>query len=194
MGGPAVAQNDGAQAPPPVLSGLKAEAAERVDAQHKLVQEIIDSLFSFSELGFQEFETKRYLTEILETSGFVIDGDVSGIPSAWWATWGQGDPVIALGSDVDGIPRSSQLPGAVYRKPLIEGAPGHGEGHNSGQAVVIAAALAVKEIMQRERLGGTLVIWPGIAEELLGAKALVHPRRALRRGRRGDSSPTSTTR
>ena len=171
LGGPAAAQNDGAEAPPPVLSGLKAEAAERVDAQHKLVQEIIDSLFSFSELGFQEFETKRYLTEILEANGFVIDGEVSGIPSAWWATWGQGDPVIALGSDVDGIPRSSQLPGAVYRKPLIEGAPGHGEGHNSGQAVVIAAALAVKEIMQRERLGGTLVIWPGIAEELLGAKA-----------------------
>ena len=95
----------------PALTGLKAEAADRVDAQRKLVQEIVDSLFSFSELGFQEFETKRYLTEILQENGFVIDNDVSDIPSAWWATWGEGDPVIALGSDVDGIPRSSQLPG-----------------------------------------------------------------------------------
>ena len=155
----------------PGLTGLKAEAADRVDAQRKLVQEIVDSLFSFSELGFQEFETRRYLTEILRENGFDIDNDVSGIPSAWWATWGEGGPVIALGSDVDGIPRSSQLPGAVYRKPLIEGAPGHGEGHNSGQAVVIAGALAVKAIMEREGIAGTLVIWPGVAEELLGTKA-----------------------
>ena len=162
-------QGQGAR--PPALTGLKAEAADNVDAQRKLVQEIVDSLFSFSELGFQEFETKRYLTALLEANGFAIDHDVSGMPSAWWATWGQGEPVIALGSDVDGIPRSSQLPGVVYREPLIEGAPGHGEGHNSGQAVIIAAALAVKEIIEREGLGGTLVIWPGIAEELLGTKA-----------------------
>lgn len=155
----------------PVLTGLKAEAVGLVDGHGKLVQEIVDSLFSYSELGFQEFETKRYLTEILEANGFAIDNEVSGIPSAWWATWGEGDPVIALGSDVDGIPQSSQRPGAVYRQPIIEGAPGHGEGHNSGQAVVIAGALAVKAIMEREGIEGTLMIWPGVAEELLATKA-----------------------
>jgi aminobenzoyl-glutamate utilization protein B len=37
--------------------------------------------------------------------------------------------------------------------------------------VVVTAALAVKELMQRDRLPGTLVIWPGVAEELLGTKA-----------------------
>ena len=163
----AVAQEDDA----PVLTGLKAEAVDLVDARSKLVQEIVDSLFSFSELGFQEFESKRYLTAILEQNGFTIDNDVSEIPSAWWATWGEGDPVIALGSDVDGLPQTSQLPGVLYRKQLIEGAPGHGEGHNSGQAVVIAAALAVKAIMERDGLEGTLVIWPGVAEELLATKA-----------------------
>lgn len=172
LSGLGMARNASAQdGEAPVLTGLKAEAAGLVDGHGKLVQEIVDSLFSFSELGFQEFETKRYLTDLLEANGFAIDNEVSGIPSAWWATWGQGDPVIALGSDVDGIPRSSQLPGAVYRKPMIEGAPGHGEGHNSGQAVVIAAALAVKSIMEREGLEGTLAIWPGVAEELLATKA-----------------------
>ena len=160
-----------ADSTPPSLDGLKAAAAGGVEDRRKLVQEIVDSLFSFSELGFQEFETKRYLTQLLEENGFAVEDDVSGIPSAWWASWGQGEPVIALGSDVDGIPQSSQLPGVVYRKPLIEGAPGHGEGHNSGQAVIIAAALVVKEIIEREGLSGTLVIWPGIAEELLGTKA-----------------------
>ena len=153
------------------LTGLKAEAAEKIDGMQKLTQEIVDSLFSFSELGFQEFETQRYLTQILEANGFTVERGVSGIPSAWWATWGSGKPVIALGSDVDGIPKSSQMPGVAYRQPMIEGAPGHGEGHNSGQALNITAALAVKEIMEREGLLGTIVLWPGIAEELVATKA-----------------------
>ena len=153
------------------FSGLKAEAVQGVSNRSKMVQEIVDSLFSFSELGFQEFETQRYLTAILEANDFKVEQGVSGIPSAWWARWGSGKPVIALGSDVDGIPRASQMPGVAYRQPMIEGAPGHGEGHNSGQAVNIVAALAVKDIMERENLSGTLIIWPGIAEELLGTKA-----------------------
>jgi aminobenzoyl-glutamate utilization protein B len=164
----------GAAQPPaatPPLTGLKAEAAALVEADAKLTQEIVDSLFSFAELGFQEFETQRYLTAILVREGFAVERGVSGVPSSWWATWGSGEPVIALGSDVDGIPKASQYPGVAYREPMIEGAPGHGEGHNSGQAVNITAALAVKRLMERERLPGTLVLWPGIAEELLGAKA-----------------------
>jgi len=159
------------EGPPPELTGLKAEAVQIVADKHKLTQEIVDSLFSFSELGFQEFETQRYVTEILEENGFTVERGVSGIPSAWWATWGSGKPVIALGSDVDGIPKSSQMPGVAYRQPMIEGAPGHGEGHNSGQAVNITAALAVKEIMERENLPGTIVLWPGVAEELVATKA-----------------------
>ncbi len=170
---PAVAQEESidVEGPPPQLSGLQAEAAQIVGDKQKLTQEIVDSLFSFAELGFQEFETQRYLTEILEKNGFTVERGVSGIPSSWWATWGSGKPVIALGSDVDGIPKSSQMPGVVYRKPMVEGAPGHGEGHNSGQAVNVTAALAVKEIMERENLSGTIVLWPGIAEELLATKA-----------------------
>ena len=172
-GVPAIAQHEAieVEGPPPQLTGLKAEAAQMVGDKQKLTQEIVDSLFSFSELGFQEFETQRYLTEILEENGFTVEQGVSGIPSAWWATWGSGKPVIALGSDVDGIPKSSQLPGVAYRQPISEGAPGHGEGHNSGQAVNITAALAVKEIMEREGLPGTIVLWPGIAEELVATKA-----------------------
>ena len=153
------------------LAALKAEALVGVDSRTKLVQEIVDSLFSFSELGFQEFETQRYLGAILRANGFTVENGVADIPSAWWASWGSGEPVIALGSDVDGIPRASQMPGVAFRQPMIEGAPGHGEGHNSGQAVNIAAALAIKDIMERENLPGTIVLWPGIAEELLGTKA-----------------------
>ena len=162
---------DAPAAPVPQLTGYKAEAVANVDGMAKLTQEIVDSVFSFAELGFQEFETQRYLTAILESNGFTVEQGVSGVPTAWWATWGNGEPVIALGSDVDGIPKASQMPGVAWRQPIIEGAPGHGEGHNSGQAVNITAALAVKEIMEREGLPGTIVLWPGVAEELLATKA-----------------------
>ena len=157
----------------PRLESLKDEALEMVESRSKLVQEIIDHLFSFGELGMQEFETQAYLTGLLEDEGFEIELGVAGMPSAWTARWsnGSGEPVIALGSDVDGIPQSNQKPGVAYRDPILGMAPGHGEGHNSGQAVNIVASLAVKEIMERENIDGTLLIWPGVAEEQVASKA-----------------------
>jgi len=162
-----------ARAADPRLAKLKTEVVSMVDADAKRVQEIVDMLFSFSELGFEEVETARYLTEMLEKEGFIIQRGVAGMPTAWVARWGSGKPVITLGSDVDGIPQASQKPGVAYRDPLIEGGPGHGEGHNSGQAVNVAAAIAVKKLMQREKLQGTLVLWPGVAEELMAGKAFL---------------------
>lgn len=154
-------------------SGAKAEVVKGVDARAKLGQQINDLLFSFAELGFQEVETARYLTALLEKEGFTVERGVSGLPTAWFATWsnGGGGPTIAIGSDVDGIPKASQYPGIPWHKPMVEGGPGHGEGHNSGNAVNILAALAVKDWMTRTGTKGTLVLWPGVAEELLGAKA-----------------------
>jgi len=155
------------------LAGLKDEAERMVQARAQQVQLIIDHLFSFGELGMQEFESQRYLTELLEAEGFQIELGVADMPSAWTARWsnGTGSPVIAMGSDVDGIPQSSQKPGVAYREAIVPMAPGHGEGHNSGQAVNIVGALVVKELMERENIDGTLLLWPGIAEEQLGSKA-----------------------
>jgi aminobenzoyl-glutamate utilization protein B len=132
---------------------------------------MVDQIFSFGELGFQEVETSKYLTDILEKNGFTVKRGVAGIPTAWVATWGSGKPVIALGSDIDGIPQASQKPGVAYRDPIVPGAPGHGEGHNTGQPVNVTAALAVKKLMERDKLSGTIVLWPGVAEEQLATKA-----------------------
>ena len=150
----------------------KEAVAEQVQASHKQTQVMVDKVFSFAELGFHETESSKYLTGILEDAGFEIEYGISNIPTAWWAKWSQGEgPVIALGSDVDCIPKASQYPGVAYHKPMVEGAPGHGEGHNSGIPLNITAALAVQERMKAEGIGGTLVVWPGIAEEQLGSKA-----------------------
>ena len=136
-----------------------------------LGQVMTDTVFSFGELGFQEFETQKYLTGVLKDNGFSVETGVAGIPTAWVAKWGSGRPVIALGSDVDCIPQASQKPGVTFRDQIVEGAPGHGEGHNSGVPLNIVSAIAVKRIMEREKLPGTIMIWPGIAEEQLGTKA-----------------------
>lgn len=156
---------------PRQIEAWKKEAAAKVDANAKMAQVMVDKVFSFAELGFQEVETSRYLTGILEQNGFTIERGISGIPTAWFAKWGSGKPVIALGSDLDCIPKASQKPGVAYHDPIVEGAPGHGEGHNSGTPLNIVAVLAVKEIMERENLPGTLIVWPGVAEELVGTKA-----------------------
>jgi aminobenzoyl-glutamate utilization protein B len=153
------------------ITALKQEAMRAVDSMSVLTQQIVDMLFSFSELGMQEVETEKYLTGLLQRNGFQIERGVGGMPTAWVAKWGSGKPVLALGSDIDGIPQANQKPGVAFRDPLVAGAPGHGEGHNSGQAVNIVAALALKKIMQRERMPGTIVIWPGVAEEQMAGKA-----------------------
>ena len=165
------APDDRAETTAPALEALLDEVEELVEARSKLTQVMVDKIFSFSELGFQEFETSAYVVEILRENGFEVEEGISGIPTAWWASWGSGEPVIAFGSDIDGIPKSSQKPGVAYHDPLVEGAPGHGEGHNSGQAVNVTAALALKEVMEREGIEGTLVLWPGVAEELVATKA-----------------------
>jgi aminobenzoyl-glutamate utilization protein B len=170
----------GGQPPPPPLNlppdtpritQLKEEAAAEVEKLKDFSQQMVDQLFSYGELGFQEFETSTYLVNVLKKHGFTVETNVAGIPTAFMATWGNGKPVIALGSDIDGIPQSSQKPGVAYRDPLVEGGPGHGEGHNSGQAVNITAAIVLKKIMEREKIPGTIRIWPGVAEEQIGTKA-----------------------
>jgi aminobenzoyl-glutamate utilization protein B len=150
---------------------MKADLSGQIDAIKKQAQVMVDTVFSFGELGFQEFETSKYLSELLEKEGFKVERGIAGIPTAFMATWGEGKPVIALGSDIDDIPQASQKPGVAYHDPIIEGAPGHGEGHNSGMPLNIMAALAVKKVMEREHLKGTIKLWPGVAEELLGTKA-----------------------
>jgi aminobenzoyl-glutamate utilization protein B len=162
-----------AQAPlsPAKLDALKTELVKEIDKQQKMTQEMVDMVFSFGELGFQEEETSKYLTNILKKNGFTIEMGMAGIPTAWTAKWGTGKPVIAIGSDIDCIPKASQKPGVAYHDPIIEGAPGHGEGHNAGEPLNITAVLALKKIMEREKIPGTIVVWPGVAEEQLGTKA-----------------------
>ena len=152
------------------LDDLREEVRQEVESLAKLTQEIVDRVFSHSELGFQEVWTADYLTGVLAREGFNIQMGVAGMPTGYIATWGSGSPVIGFMGDIDGLPETSQRPGVAYHDPLIPGGPGHGEGHNTSPAVDITAAIAVKRVMERHGLSGTLKVIPGVAEELVASR------------------------
>ena len=102
------------------IAAMKADVVAKVEAKTKMAQVMTDKVFSFAELGFQEVETSKYLTEILKEHGFTIEYGISGVPTAWVAKWGNGKPVIAIGSDLDCIPKASQKPGVAYHDPIID--------------------------------------------------------------------------
>ena len=121
-----------AQAQKPTLEQLKKDAIAGVDTRSKMVQEIVDTVFSFGELGFQEVETSKYLTGILEKNGFKVQRGVAGIPTAWVATWGESKPVIGFITDIDGIPKASQKPGVAYQIRLLKVHQGMARGITRG--------------------------------------------------------------
>ena len=154
----------------PSTEQLKQEAEDMVASLQKLSQEMVDSIFSFGELGFQEFWTVEYITGILRDEGFTVETGCAGMPTCYVASWGSGSPVIGFMGDIDGLPETSQKPGVAYHDPLIEGGPGHGEGHNSAAAVDVIGAIVTKRLMEKYGLSGTLKIIPGVAEELVASR------------------------
>src|SRR6266567_468102 len=150
----------------------------QVDEQKKLAFDTVernaeqlavvgDSLYYFAELGMQEYESAKFLKETLEGIGFKVETGGAGMPTNIWAQWGSGKPKIVIVTEVDALPEGSQTPGSIVRKPLVQGAPGHMEGHNTHGAVAVGAAYAVKQAMQRYRIPGTVALSFGPAEEQL---------------------------
>ena len=90
----------------PQVERLKDQIALDVDSRRDFTQQMVDSIFSFSELGFQEYETQRYVTEILEDHGFSVERGLAGIPTAWMATWGSSTVRLSRSPSVRNIGRS----------------------------------------------------------------------------------------
>ena len=126
-----------------------------------------DSLFYFGELGMQEHESAKFLKQTLEGIGFKVELGGAGMPTNVWAEWGSGKPKIVIVTEIDALPEGSQDPLSMPRKPLVQGAPGHMEGHNTHGAVAVAAAHALKRTMERYKLPGTVAVSFGPAEEQL---------------------------
>ncbi len=149
------------------VSKQKQFVIDVVEENRRNIALLGDNIFYFAELGMQEFRTTGLMTDILERAGFEIERNISGMPTAFIATCGSGKPVVALHTEFDATPSSSQMAGVTERKPIVDGAPGHTEGHNVNAAVMIGAAVAVKKTMERFGIEGTLRVYGAPAEEQL---------------------------
>jgi len=145
----------------------KAFCFDYLDRNARAIATLNDSIFYFAELGMQETETAGLMTELLVAGGFKVERGIAGFASGFCATCGSGGPVIALHTEYDANPDNSQAPGVAEHRPIVEGAPGHCEGHNTNGAVLVASALAAKAAMDAFGLAGTLKVFGAPAEEQL---------------------------
>ena len=118
----------------------KALAFEAVERNADSIATIGDRLYYYAELGMQEQESAKFLKETLEAIGFKVDLGGAGFPTNVWAQYGSGKPHIVIVTEIDALPEGSQTPGSIERKPLVKGAPGHMEGHNTHGAVAVSAS------------------------------------------------------
>lgn len=145
----------------------KAYAIDFVERNRDGLALIGDAVFAFGELGCQEHETARLLTDVLAEHGFTVTRGIAGFPTAFLATYGSGRPVVAMHTEFDANPSNSQRSGVTHREEIVPGAPGHCEGHNVNAAVLVTGALAVRYAMERFGLGGTIKVFGAPAEEML---------------------------
>ena len=138
----------------PDLSEAKKDVLEylRDTAIIKKYGIISNAIWNYAELGMQEFRSSALLIKTLEDEGFKIEKEVAGMPTCFIATWGSGKPVIGILGEFDALPGLSQKANTPEQNPVVEGAPGHGCGHNMMGAAGVSAAIAVKKSMEQNKL------------------------------------------
>jgi aminobenzoyl-glutamate utilization protein B len=128
---------------------------------------ISDAIWSYAELGMQEFKSSELLASTLEDEGFTIERGAAGMPTCFVASYGSGHPIIGILGEFDALPMISQKGRVPKQDPLIDGAPGHGCGHNTMGTAASAAAIAVKKAMDEFGFKGTIRVYGSPAEETI---------------------------
>lgn len=127
------------------------------------------TIWANPELGFLEYKSSGFLQEHLKEKGFDVEAGVAGMPTAFVATYGSGNPVIGILAEFDALPGLSQDT-VPYVKPLVEGGNGHGCGHNVFGVGSVAGAVAIKEWLVSNGHAGTIKVFGTPAEEGGGGK------------------------
>ncbi|MHA2390490.1 MAG: amidohydrolase [Promethearchaeota archaeon] len=141
--------------------------------------EISDKIWGFAELGFREHKSAKELIKILKENDFTVDENIAEIPTAFVASYGDGSPTIAVLGEYDALPGLSQSTDFI-RKPLKEGTPGHGCGHNLLGVAGVGAVLSVKKALDNENLKGTIKYYGCPAEEMFNTKGyMINPGQAF---------------
>jgi aminobenzoyl-glutamate utilization protein B len=151
------------------LGNDKEMLLKQMDARAAHYGDVSRQIWEFAEVGYKENKSAELLKAELRQAGFTVQENVAEIPTAFTATWGQGKPVIAVLGEYDALPGLSQE-AAPERKPIVEGAPGHGCGHNLLGAASLFATISIKDWMAEKKIAGTIRFYGTPAEEGGGAK------------------------
>ena len=147
------------------LGKAKQDALAEATAIEKDLNLLSDKLWTYAEVAMEEFKSTKVLTDYLEKKGFKVEKGVVGMPTGFVATWGSGGPVIGFNVECDALPGISQK-AVVNKDPVVEGAPGHGCGHNYLGVAAIGGAVALKSAMEKNGIKGTLKLFGNPGEEL----------------------------
>ncbi|HEX7487169.1 MAG TPA: amidohydrolase [Vicinamibacterales bacterium] len=147
----------------------RARMLESIEARRPDYSDVALQIWKFAELGYRESKSSALLQEKLAAAGFTVKTGVADIPTAFVASYGSGRPVIAFIGEFDALPGLSQ-DAVAERKPIQDGAPGHGCGHNLLGTGSMAAAIAVKDWIASGGRAGTVRFYGTPAEEGGGAK------------------------
>jgi aminobenzoyl-glutamate utilization protein B len=128
---------------------------------------ISDAIWSYAELGLQEYKSSELLTKTLEEEGFSVEVGLAGMPTCFVASYGSGKPVIGILAEYDALPMLSQKARVHKQQAVVPGAPGHGCGHNMMGTAAIAAAIAVKQTIEKYGFNGTVKVFGSPAEEMV---------------------------
>ena len=151
---------------------MKDKAWTWIDENSERVIELSDEIWEYAELGLVEERSSRLIAEELERHGFRVELGVAGMPTAIAATWGEGRPIIGIMGEYDALPGISQRKRPV-KDPLVEGAPGHGCGHNIHGTSGMAAAIAVRHALEEEGVEACVKFFGTPAEENYSGKVFM---------------------
>ena len=155
------------------MTSEKQAAIDAVAEKASVIAEVSDSVWGYAELSLQEEKSCAKYCEVLEREGFAVEKGICGIPTAFSASFGSGQPVIGLLAEYDALSGLSQKAGSLKREEAVPGGTGHGCGHNLLGAGALGAALGVKAYLERTGVPGTVVLYGCPGEEGGAAKAFM---------------------
>ncbi|WP_248930050.1 amidohydrolase [Paenibacillus hamazuiensis] len=147
--------------------------ADLVENKKSLFIRISDQIWEYAETRYEERRSSALFAEVLEKEGFAVQRGAGGIPTAVVGSYGSGKPVIAILGEYDALCGLSQMRGEARKSPVVQGGNGHGCGHNLLGSGAIAAAIAVRQYMEENKLPGTVRFYGCPAEEGGGGKAFM---------------------
>ena len=146
------------------VNKLKKELLNSLEQKSSELISVSDNIWAAAEVAFREQKSADYLINYAEENGLKVEKGLAGMPTAFTATYGDGKPVIGIIGEFDALPGLSQTT-VPYKNELVEGGAGHGCGHNLFGTASLGAAVAIKELIERGDLTGTVKFFGTPAEE-----------------------------